>query len=74
MLVNERAFHKSIEAQIGRHAFRVAIGTDVFPAWRFLEISLSGYNAVIALGLRSLPLWGFLAGARRGLNRGVHKN
>jgi disulfide bond formation protein DsbB len=31
-------------------------------AWRFLGLSLAGYNALIALALAAVAIWGFLAG------------
>src|SRR5262245_53676512 len=34
-------------------------------AWRFLGISLAGYNVVISLALALVALWGFWAGYRR---------
>jgi disulfide bond formation protein DsbB len=34
-------------------------------AWRFLGLSLAGYNALISLALASLAIWGFLAGRRQ---------
>ena len=33
-------------------------------AWRFLGLSLAGYNVLIALTLAAVAVWGFL-GARR---------
>ncbi len=34
-------------------------------AWRFLGLSLAGYNALISLALAAVALWGFAAGYRR---------
>jgi disulfide bond formation protein DsbB len=33
-------------------------------AWRFLGLSLAGYNALIALTLAAVAAWGFVAGLR----------
>ncbi len=33
-------------------------------AWRFLGLSLAGYNALIALTLAAVAIWGFLAGRK----------
>jgi disulfide bond formation protein DsbB len=33
-------------------------------AWRFLGLSLAGYNVLISLALAGIALWGFLAGRR----------
>jgi disulfide bond formation protein DsbB len=33
-------------------------------AWRFLGISLSGYNALISLTLAAVATWGAMAGRR----------
>jgi disulfide bond formation protein DsbB len=34
-------------------------------AWRFLGVSLAGYNVVISLALAAIAAWGFVAGYRR---------
>jgi disulfide bond formation protein DsbB len=36
-------------------------------AWRFLGLSLAGYNALISLGLAAVTLWAIVAVARRPL-------
>lgn len=33
-------------------------------AWRFLGLSLAGYNVLISLALAAVALWGFLAGRK----------
>jgi disulfide bond formation protein DsbB len=33
--------------------------------WRFLGISLAGYNVLISLAMAALALWGFVASAKR---------
>jgi disulfide bond formation protein DsbB len=34
-------------------------------AWRFLGLSLAGYNAIISLALAAVAAWGFVAGLRQ---------
>jgi disulfide bond formation protein DsbB len=33
-------------------------------AWRFLGLSLAGYNVLISLALAAVAAWGFLAGRK----------
>jgi disulfide bond formation protein DsbB len=38
--------------------------------WRFLGLSLAGYNVLIALTLAAIAIWGFFAGRMRLVDRG----